>query len=130
MKTQKNLGIWMDHSIANLIDLNNEKISHSITSEFTSNTKEEALSRSESIMNNKEQQMREAFYKEIADEILKHDNVFLFGPTDAKLELKNYLLKDLHFDNIFFEVESADNMTDNEKIAFVRDHFEVLHNRK
>ena len=68
MKTQKTLGIWMDHSIANFIDLNSKKHSHSITSEFTFNKKEEALSRSESHMHNKRRQMHEAYYKDVAND--------------------------------------------------------------
>jgi stalled ribosome rescue protein Dom34 len=124
MKTQKNLGIWMDHSIANLIDFKAEKKNRAILSTFTSNTQEEALNKSENLMHNKRQQMHEAFYKEIADEILNYDNVLLFGPTNAKLELHNFLNKDLHFKDININVEPADVMTDNEKSAFVKNHFE------
>jgi stalled ribosome rescue protein Dom34 len=124
METNKNLGIWMDHSTANLIDLNTKKNNHSITSKFTFNTKEEALNRSEKGMHNKRQQMHEAYYQEIADEILKFDAVLLFGPTNAKTELHNYLNKDLHFKDIKIEIDSADNMTENEQFAFVRKHFE------
>ncbi len=113
----------MDHATANLIDLNSKKHSRSITSEFTFNTKEEALNRSESLMHNKRQQMHEAYYKEIADVILKYNNVLLFGPTNAKTELHNYLNKDLHFKDINIDIESADKMTDNEKDAFVENHF-------
>jgi len=40
MEIQKNLGIWIDHSIANLIDVHCKKKSHLITSEFTFETKE------------------------------------------------------------------------------------------
>ena len=123
MKTKNNLGIWMDHSTAHLIDLNSN-INHSINSEFTFNTKEEALSRSESLMHNKRQQMHEAYYKEISDEILKFNHVLLFGPTNAKVELQNYLNKDLHFKDIKIDIEPADKMTDNEKNAFVKNHFE------
>jgi stalled ribosome rescue protein Dom34 len=124
METNKNLGIWMDHSTANLIDLNTKKNNHSITSKFTFNTKEEALNRSEKGMHNKRQQMHEAYYQEIADEILKFDAVLLFGPTNAKTELHNYLNKDLHFKDIKIDIDSADNMTENEQFAFVRKHFE------
>lgn len=75
-------------------------------------------------MHNKEQQFHEAFYKKIADEILKYDHVLLFGPTNAKMELHNLLNKDIHFKNIKIDIESADKMTDNEQYAFVRKHFE------
>lgn len=69
MKTQKNLGIWMDHSIANCIDLKSNKHTHSIVSKFTEDIKEEALTKSEKGMHNKRQQMQEAYYKEISEEI-------------------------------------------------------------
>jgi len=124
MNTKKTLGIWMDHAIAHFIDLNSKKNNHSIRSKFTHNEKEEVLERSEYIMHNKEQQMNEAYYKEIADEILKYDQVLLFGPTNAKSELHNYLKKDLHFKDIKIDVETADKMTENEQLTFVRKHFE------
>jgi len=123
MKTQKNLGIWMDHSIAEFIDLNAEKNNHSILSEFTFDTKEKALNKTEILMHNKEQQMHKAFYKKIAHAILNYNNVLLFGPTNAKSELHNYLNTDSHFKDIKIDVESVDKMTKNEKDAFVRGHF-------
>lgn len=120
----KTLGIWMDHSSANLIEIDDLQANRTIESDFTHRQKVDALHRSENIMQNKRQQMHEAYYKEIAAEIVKVDHVLLFGPTKAKTELHNYLNKDLHFKEIQIDVESADKMTDNEQLAFVRDHFE------
>ena len=125
MEAKKNIGIWMDHSTANFIYLNKEKDNFSVTSKFTFNVKEEALNKSESIMQNKEQQMQEAYYKEIAEEIMKYDHVLLFGPTNAKTELHNYLNKDLHFKDIKINIEKSDKMTDNEKYAFVLNYFNL-----
>jgi hypothetical protein len=96
MKTQKNLGIWMDHSTANVIDINSKKHSHEITSKFTFDTKEEALNRSEKLMHNKRQQMHEAYY----------------------------LNSDSHFKDIKIELASADKMTENQQDAFVKNYFE------
>ncbi|UKM66560.1 hypothetical protein GSB9_03150 [Flavobacteriaceae bacterium GSB9] len=123
MKTNNNLGIWMDHSVANLIDINSKNKYSPILSNFTSETKEEALMRSESLMHNKRQQMNEKFYDKIGAQILKYKHVLLFGPTNAKVELRNYLNKDLHFKNIKIDIESSDNITDNEQVAFVKNHF-------
>lgn len=123
METTKKLGIWIDHSSANLIDFNGS-ISHStIETDFTHESKVDAMQRSENLMHNKRQQMHEAYYKKIADQILKYDHVLLFGPTNAKSELFNYLSKDLHFKDIKIDVESADKMSDNEKNAYVKQHF-------
>lgn len=124
MVTQKNLGIWLDHSTANCIDIESNKNNHSIESKFTFNTKEEALNRSEKGMHNKRQQMHDAYYKEISEEILKYNHVLLFGPTNAKIELHNYLNKDIHFKDIQIDIETADKMTDNQQDAFVKNHFE------
>ena len=123
MENKKNIGIWMDYSTAELIDLNHQVDKKSIESDFTYDTEKETLSRSESIMHNKEQQMNEAYYKELADVIVNYEHVLLFGPTNAKAELHNYLNKDLHFKNIQIDVAAADKMTDNEKQAFVKNHF-------
>ncbi|UZJ64421.1 hypothetical protein OKW96_18925 [Sphingobacterium sp. KU25419] len=84
MKNIKCLGIWMDHSNALLIPLNSSDKIITLTSKFTFDAKEEVLKRSEYIMHNKEEQLNEAFYKEISKEILKQNHVLLFGPTDAK----------------------------------------------
>jgi hypothetical protein len=124
METNKILGIWLDHSSANLIALNPKNDSHVITSKFTSDIKEEALNKSEKGMHNKRQQMQEAYYKEIGIEILKYDHVLLFGPTSAKTEPHNYLVQDSHFEDIEIDIASADKMTSNEKISFVKSHFE------
>lgn len=123
MKKIKNLGIWMDHTTANLIDIDKAKNSNTITSNFTTKIKEEALTRSERVMHNKRQQMHQAYYKEIADNILNYTNVLLFGPTNANVELHNYLSKDLHFKEIDIAIASVDKMTNNQQIAFVKNHF-------
>lgn len=124
METKQKLGIWMDHSHANLFDLESG-IKHSINSEFTFSTKEEALSRSESLMHRKRQQMHRAYYNELGKEIIRYSHVVLFGPTNAKVELHNYLKKDLHFKDIQIDIKQADKMTDHEKQTFVKNHFET-----
>lgn len=75
-------------------------------------------------MHNKSQQMHEAYYKKIAEKILKYNHVLLFGSTNAKTELHNYLEKDMHFKDIKICIEPADKMTDNQKDAFVKRYFE------
>ena len=126
MKTQKKLGIWLDHANANLIDITSDKNNQTIISDFTFETKEEALTRSENIMHNKRQQMHESYYKDIAKQIMAGTFHSVSGPTNAKTELSNYLNKDLHFKDIIIDIESADKMSDNKLVAFVKNHFEKI----
>ncbi|WP_430402756.1 hypothetical protein [Fluviicola sp.] len=123
MNATKKIGIWMDHSTADLIGLNIEGKQQYIQSKFSFDDKEEALKKGEKHMHNKEKQMHQNYYKEIADEILNYGHVLLFGPTDAKLELHNYLSKDAHFKNVRIDVETTDKLSDKQKEAFVKKHF-------
>jgi len=123
MESNKYLGIWMDHSVANLIDLNGGIRKYTINSAFTFQSKEEVLSRSEFTMHNKQEQLLTAYFKTISGEILKYTHVLLFGPTNAKTELHNYLNKDLHFKDIHIDIEPSDKMTDKQQVGFVKNHF-------
>ncbi|WP_245603310.1 hypothetical protein [Maribacter antarcticus] len=84
------------------------------------------MNRSKSLMHNKWKQMQEAYYKELAGVITKYDNVFLFGLTKAKIELYKYLNKDSYFRDISIAIQSTDKITENEKEAFVVNHFENI----
>lgn len=125
METNNRLGIWMDHSTANLMTYNDLTDTHTIELAFTHQGKMAALHHTESGMHRKEQKLQEAYYKKIGAEILKYDKVLLFGPTDAKNELYNYLAQDHHFDEIEFEIRNTERMTENEQRAFVKNYFNV-----
>jgi stalled ribosome rescue protein Dom34 len=126
MKKMEKLGIWMDHSNAHIlnpsIDLIEKK---TITSRFTHQEKEHSISKSENLMHHKEQHQQHEYYKEIADVIKNYNEVIIFGPTDAKSELANFLKKDHHFDDIKIEVKNADKMTEHGEYAFVKEHFKI-----
>ena len=124
MKNSKNLGIWMDHSVAHLMALTGETVeTTTIKSDFSHEEKEGALNRSEHVMHNKENQRQAEFYKNISKIIQNYDAVLLFGPTKAKNELLNILEEDQLCANIKIEVKSAEKMTENQQHAFVKEYF-------
>ncbi len=120
----KKLGIWMDHANAHLMEYTNQPIeTKTIESKFTHQEKEHSIGKSENLMHNKEQHQEAAYYKQLGEVIKKYDDVLLFGPTQAKVELLNLLRADHHFEKIKIETKHADKMTVNEQHAFVRDYF-------
>jgi nitrogenase subunit NifH len=124
MKTEKNLGIWMDHSSAHLMEFTTEPIETKIiVSKFTHQEKEHSLEKSENLMHNKEQHQQAEYYKKLGEHIINYTNVLLFGPTQAKNELSNVLKADHRFEKIKIEIQQADKMTENQQHAFVRTHF-------
>ena len=127
MTTAKNLGVWMDHSGANLMELTIDPIeTKTIESKFTHQAKEQSLSKSENLMHNKEQHQQSEYYKKLGEIIKNYEAVILFGPTDAKVELLNTLKADHHFEKIKIEIKQTDKMTENQQHAFVREHFSRL----
>jgi len=126
MATANKLGIWMDHSNAHLMEFTADPITTNvILSSFTHEQKEQSLGKSEHLMHNKEQHEQSEYYKKIGQAILDYEGVLIFGPTDAKLELFNFLRADHRFDKIKLETKQADKMTSNQQHAFVRDHFSM-----
>lgn len=124
MKSKKHLGIWMDYSSADLIDPGHKK-ARTIESEFSPVVKEEALKKGEKHMHHKEQQLQEAYFKAIADQAAGYDQVLLFGPTNAKSEFHHYLENEERFKQVKMALQSTDKMTENEKNAFVKKHFNL-----
>jgi hypothetical protein len=118
------LGIWMDHSNAHLMEFSPDTIeTKTIVSEFTHQQKEHSLGKSENLMHNKEQYKQSEYYKKLGEVIKNYEDVVLFGPTEAKVELLNILKADHHFEKIKIETRHADKMTENQQHAFVKNYF-------
>lgn len=124
MITEKKLAIWMDHANAHLMEYADPIVTRVVTSNSTHAEKEKTLQKGESMMHNKEQQQQSEYYKTLGETIKDYDQVLLFGPTNAKIELLNILEADLSFSKIKIETKSSDKMTENQEHAFVRDFFQ------
>lgn len=124
MKTTKKLGIWMDHASAHLMEFSSDPIStKTITSKFTPTVKELVLRKGEDHMHNKEQQQQSEYYHQLGELLKDYNEVLLFGPTDAKLELYNSLLTDPHLNHIKFNLQQTDKMTEKQQHAYVKNYF-------
>ncbi len=124
MNTNNCLGIWMDHNSAHIMEFTADPISTTtVNSQFTHQQKEDTLKKSEILMHHKEQHEQDAYYKNLGQIIKGYDDVVLFGPTDAKVELFNLLRNEREFDKIKITTINTDKMTENQQHAFVREHF-------
>lgn len=124
MTTNTRLGIWMDHTIANIMEFTANPIAtNALFKQLTHKEKEEALSKSESLMHHKEQHSQIAFFKKLSDIIINYEEVLIFGPTDAKKELLNLIREDHRFDKVDVQIQNADKMSEHQQHAFVREYF-------
>jgi Lhr-like helicase len=125
MEKIKQLGIWMDHSNALLMEHYNHLIvSKQVILKPVEKEKEDNVDTHEVQMHSVEdQQHQTAYYNEIREIIKNYKDVLLFGPTDAKEELYNLLKADHHFENTNIELRNTDKMPENKIHEFVIDHF-------
>lgn len=125
MKSTKRLGIWMDHSVAHLIELENSSVKTSTVISMTETQVNESdlYYKDDSHKLNKEQGLLSAYYTKLSNIILNYDHILLFGPTDAKNELTNLLRNNHLFDRIKIATKSADKMTAILQQTFVTDYF-------
>ena len=135
---KKILGVWLDHAKAHFITfkgLESEMIT--IESGFKKLTREDgkgstdtrfradAFSNNEDNKQNKKIVEQAKYYKDIEKFIKKYDEVYLFGPTNAKIELLNILQQNKSFKGKIVKVENADKLTKNQMIAQVREYFKI-----
>ncbi|MBC7722992.1 MAG: hypothetical protein H7068_13275 [Pedobacter sp.] len=127
MLTTNCLGIFLDHASAHLIEFTTDPIkTTTIESAFTNVDKSDGMAKSEHTMHNTENHDQLAYNKKLSEVVRNYTDVLLFGPTDAKTELFNFLRADHRFDNIKIEVQSTDKLTENQQNAFVKHHFSNL----
>lgn len=124
MKSNRHLGIWMDHSIAHIMELKENTIASKIIESETNQGEKQNYGKNESLKHNKKQKQLSEYFGTLTNVIKDYKEVLLFGPTDAKNELFNSLKADRLFSDIKIEVKNADNLTENQMHAFVKEYFD------
>ncbi len=73
--------------------------------------------------NNAEKTDNRKYFKTIGNQLLKYDEIFIFGPGKSQEEFLNFLHDDHHFKSKKITLGSAEKMTDPQTVAKVRDFF-------
>ena len=124
MKDIKQAGIWMDHSNAFLLELADDRIeTNRVVSELSNPEAEFNFYKGEKLIHKKEQHLQLSYYRKLGEVIKKYNEVVLFGPTDAKIELLNLIKTDHLFEDIKIEVINSDKMTESQMQTFVKEYF-------
>ena len=124
MKNPKKLGIWMDHSMAHVMEFTDEHFEvNTIESEYPLKGQHQQTTAITQAQRNKQYK----YYKKLGEIIKDYYQVILFGPTDAKIELFNLLSDDARFVKIQVEIKKTDRMTRKQLHSFVNEYFTVSH---
>ena len=129
---KKQTGIWIDHEKAMIVTLvgNGYKL-NTIESDIVTRERVDGETRkygrfgdqSLSQEKHKERRIKEQtshFLKNLLSEIKDVDELVLFGPANMKQELEKQILHDATLASKLQAVESADSMTENQMVAWVK----------
>lgn len=139
MKTTKQLAVFIDHTQARFIGMDNSKASFLQTLEsdreshprYRGESSNQARfgtnpyqgSNNEYSKHMQEQESRKMYFHHIKDNLQQFDDILLFGPGQAKKELHNYLNDQSAFREKTIHVQNSDYITDNQLLETVNKYF-------
>lgn len=136
---KKQTGIWLDSKEANFIELvdgdlvnfrhiesDNHKGKAKGGSPSGGLRGGTATGVSEKTLENRRRNEEREYYEEILENVKEADEVVIFGPGEAKDHLLSAIkAHPSHFNSDLMAVLTADKMTENEKVAYVKTFFEA-----
>lgn len=125
---KKSVGLWIDHKKAVIVSLTGtEEEIRLIHSDMEKQRRQIGVSvPADDVRQRGVTGHLNTYYEEVISCIREAESIFLFGPGEAKGELKKRIEKD-NLRDLIAGVETADKMTDPQIVAKVKDYF--LHRR-
>lgn len=130
------IGLWIDHQQAIIVFIRKYMIdTKTVKSEMEPRFRFSGGARShkppygpqdvvsETRREAKYKQHLDTYYQRVEDNIRNADDIFIFGPGEAKIELKKHLEKSKDLALQVRGIEPADKMTERQVIAKVKDFF-------
>ena len=113
-------GIWLDNKHAMIITAGEEN-DFSIATRIKATDSQSGGS--EHAINNGKKTEHAKYFKEISSQLAQFDEILIFGPGQSQEQLQNTLKDDVQFNQKRISIDSADNLTDPQMVAKVRDFF-------
>lgn len=131
---KKQFGVWIDFKEATIVELKGNK---AIVTRIPSGIEDFHLvggsrskvpwgpmeKSSESKLAERRKHQSQLYYQRIATILQKADQLFIFGPAEAKFGLRSYLKTQKPFNSIIKGILTADSMSLNQKIAQTKSFF-------
>jgi hypothetical protein len=123
------VGVWLDHKSAVIVSTSAGNVSSkTLESEVGAHPR---YSGQEGGGGEKKYEQRhgeqlDRYYDDIISQLGLPEAVLIFGPGEAKLELKERLSRSKALSGCTVDLETADRLTDPQIVAKVKDHFGIV----
>jgi len=122
---KRKVGLWIDHKKAVIFSLSDEGAEiKRISTELEEPVRFSSVAKEESVEDQRDKRFcyLNNYYNEVILYIRNAESILIFGPGEAKRELKEKLENEKLLGNIV-GIETVDAMTDNQIVAKVRQRF-------
>lgn len=133
----KKIGVWLDQKEANIITIFNDTVQNKTVysdietrERFVGETKKfgrfgDQYLNDEKGKKNRIHELTNRYLNEILKELSDAEEFILFGPAQTKLKLEKLIHNKLELSSKLKEVQTAENMTENQKVAYVKKYFNL-----
>ena len=108
--SRKKIGIWMDHSIAHLMEYSKNSFEiKTIESNFTQQQKLNSFKKGEAHMHKKELYEQSKYYKKLIDVVKKYKNTYRMGEIKNEIIKKKYKIQGINNELASIEKDKINN---------------------
>jgi hypothetical protein len=125
---KENVGIWVDHRNAVIVSTSAGHVTtRTVRSDVDAHPHYAGQQDSggEKKYEERHGQQLDRYYDAVISQIGVPEALLIFGPGEAKGELKARLSRSKAFSGCTVEVEAADSLTESQVVAKVKEHFDI-----
>ena len=122
------VGIWIDHKKAVIVSASEGRVTtRTMESDVDAHPRYTGQQDSGGAQNYEERhgQQLDRYYDEVISQLGQPEALLIFGPGEAKLELKARLSRSKTSFEHTVDIETADKLTDPQIVAKVKEHFQI-----
>jgi hypothetical protein len=122
------VGIWIDHKRAVIVSASAGRVTiKTVESEVGAHPRYSGQQDGggEKKYEERHGQRLDQYYDEVISQLTEPDGLLIFGPGEAKLELKERLGRSKAHSERTVDIETTDKLTDPQIVAKVKDHFGI-----
>lgn len=123
-----NVGIWIDHKRAVIVTASEGRVTtKTLESEVEAHPRYSGQQDGggEKQYEERHGQHLGQYYDEVISQLGQPEALLIFGPGEAKLELKERLSRSKTLSGRTVDIETADKLTDPQIVAKVKEHFRI-----
>jgi hypothetical protein len=119
------VGIWIDHKRAIIVSVSAGRVTtKTLESEVAAHSRYSRQDdRGEKKYEERHNQDLEQYYDDVIGQLGQPEALLIFGPGEAKLELRERLSRSKTWSDRTVDIETADKLTEPQIVARVKEHF-------